>query len=202
MVAAVYAAHMIRSPKEVSVGAEGPAADRIFMKAGGRASMPRMPGIEGTPYLINSTILDREFIPRRLIIIGGGLIGVEFAQMFWRSGGEVTIIGIAPRLAAREDGDVSIALREIIEGEGINLRLNAKCIGFWRHGEELLARVDCAGVDREVSGLHLPVAVGRRSNTDDLGLARAGVARLREVQPLSDGADVSLWRTQQWEAWA
>jgi len=173
----VYQGHgRFESTKEVSVGAERLAADRIFINVGGRAVVPRMPGIEDVPYLTNSSIMDVDFIPRHLIIVGGGPIGLEFAQMYRRFGSEVTIIGRSPRLAPHEDEDVSIAIREILEHEGINLRLNATCIGFSMRGEEVLATVDCAGGDREVSGSHLLLAVGRRPNTDDLGLANAGVA--------------------------
>jgi pyruvate/2-oxoglutarate dehydrogenase complex dihydrolipoamide dehydrogenase (E3) component len=134
-----------------------------------------MPGIEGVPYLTNSSIMDVDFLPRHLVIIGGGYVGLEFAQMYRRFGSEVTIIGRAPRLARDEDEDVSTAIREILEREGIQVRLNATCIGFSRRGEEILAHVECASGDPEVSGSHVLLAVGRRPNTDDLGLSNAGV---------------------------
>ena len=104
----------------------------------------------------------------------------EFAQMYRRFGSEVTIIETAARLAQHEDEDVSTAIREILEGEGIQVRLNATCIGFSRRGEDILAHVDCESGDREVSGSHLLLAVGRRPNTDDLGLTEAGVASTNE----------------------
>jgi pyruvate/2-oxoglutarate dehydrogenase complex dihydrolipoamide dehydrogenase (E3) component len=117
-----------------------------------------------------------DFLPRHLIIVGGGYVGLEFAQMYRRFGSEVTIIGRAPHLTRHEDEDVSTSIREILEHEGIQVRLNATCIGFSKRGEEILAHVDCASGDREVSGSHLLLAVGRRPNTDDLGLTNAGVA--------------------------
>ena len=177
----VYHGHArFESSKEVSVGSERLTADRIFINVGGRAVVPQMPGIlpgiGGVPYLTNSSIMEVDFLPRHLIIIGGGYVGLEFAQMYRRFGSEVAIIGRAPRLAPREDEDISTAIREIIEREGIEVRLNATCIGFSRRGEELLAHVDCASGDREVSGSHVLLAVGRRPNTDDLGLTNAGVA--------------------------
>jgi pyruvate/2-oxoglutarate dehydrogenase complex dihydrolipoamide dehydrogenase (E3) component len=138
--------------------------------------VPQMPGIEEVSYLNSSSIMDVDSLPRHLIIIGGGYIGLEFAQMYRRFGSEVTIIGRAPRLARDEDEDVSTAIRKILEHEGIQVRLNATCIGFSRRGEEILAHVDCASGDRELSGSHLLLAVGRRPNTDDLGLTEAGVA--------------------------
>jgi pyruvate/2-oxoglutarate dehydrogenase complex dihydrolipoamide dehydrogenase (E3) component len=175
----VYQGHArFESSKEVSVGSERLTADRIFINVGGRAVVPQMPGIEGVPYLTNSSIMDVDFLPRHLIIIGGGYVGLEFAQMYRRFGfgSEVTIIGRAPRLARPEDEDVSTAIREILEREGIQVRLNATCIGFARRGEEILAHVECATGDPEVSGSHLLLAMGRRPNTDDLGLTEAGVA--------------------------
>jgi pyruvate/2-oxoglutarate dehydrogenase complex dihydrolipoamide dehydrogenase (E3) component len=179
----VYQGHArFESAKEVSIGSERLTADRIFINVGGRAVVPHMPGIEGTPgiegvpYLTNSSIMDVDFLPRHLVVIGGGYVGLEFAQMYRRFGSEVTIIGRAPRLARDEDEDVSTAIREILEREGIQVRLNATCIGFSRRGEEILAHVECATGDPEVSGSHVLLAVGRRPNTDDLGLAEAGVA--------------------------
>ena len=173
----VYQGHgRFESPTEVSVGAERLTAGRIFINAGGRAVVPQMPGIEEVPYLTNSSIMDVDFLPRHLIVIGGGYIGLEFAQMYRRFGSEVTIIETAPYLARHEDEDVSTAIREILGNEGINVRLNATCIGFSRRGEEILAHVDCVSGDPEVSGSHVLLAVGRRPNTDDLGLTKAGVA--------------------------
>jgi pyruvate/2-oxoglutarate dehydrogenase complex dihydrolipoamide dehydrogenase (E3) component len=173
----VYQGHgRFESPKEVSVGSERLTADRIFINVGGRATVPQMPGVEEVPYLTNSSIMDVDFLPRHLIIVGGGYIALEFAQMYRRFGSEVTIIGRAPQFARQEDEDVSTAIREILEHEGIEVRLNATCIGFSRRDEEIIAHVDCASGDREVSGSHLLLAVGRRPNTDDLGLTNAGVA--------------------------
>ena len=163
------------SSTEVSVGSERLKADRIFINVGGRAVLPQMPGIEGIPYLTNSSMMDVDFLPRHLVIVGGGYIALEFAQMFRRFGSEVTIIGRSSRLIKREDEDVSSAIREILEHEGVHVRLNASCIGFSRRGEEIVAHVDCASGDSEVSGSHVLLAVERRPNTDDLGLTQAGV---------------------------
>jgi pyruvate/2-oxoglutarate dehydrogenase complex dihydrolipoamide dehydrogenase (E3) component len=135
-----------------------------------------MPGIKEVPYLNNSSIMDVDFLPRHLVIVGGGYIGLEFAQMYRRFGSEVTIIETASHLARHEDEDVSTAIQEILEREGIHVRLNATCIGFSKRGEEILTQVDCASGDPEVSGSHVLLAVGRRPNTDDLDLTEAGVA--------------------------
>jgi len=179
----VYQGHArFESAKDVSVGSERLTADRIFINVGGRAVLPQMPGIEemsgieGVPHLNNSSIMDIDFLPRHLVIIGGGYVGLEFAQMYRRFGSEVTIIETGSYLARHEDEDVSTAIREILEHEGIKVRVNATCIGFSRRGEEILAHVDCVSGDPEVSGSHVLLAVGRRPNTDDLGLTEAGVA--------------------------
>jgi pyruvate/2-oxoglutarate dehydrogenase complex dihydrolipoamide dehydrogenase (E3) component len=173
----VYQGHgRFESSREVSVGSERLTADQIFINVGGRAALPQMPGIEEVPFLTNSSIMDVDFLPRHLIIVGGGYIGLEFAQMYRRFGSEVTIIQRAPHLAKHEDEDVSTAIKDILEHEGINVRTNATCMGFARRGEEILAHIDCAIGDREVSGSHVLLAAGRRPNTDDLGLSSAGVA--------------------------
>jgi pyruvate/2-oxoglutarate dehydrogenase complex dihydrolipoamide dehydrogenase (E3) component len=160
---------------EIAIGAERLTAPRIFINVGGRASAPPLPGLDAVPYLTNATMMDVDFLPRHLIIIGGSYVGLEFGQMFRRFGSAVTIVEMAPRLIHHEDEDTSAAVKEIIEGEGVDIRLNAKCIGLARRGEEIAARVDCSEGAPEVAGSHLLLAVGRRPNTDDLGLDRAGV---------------------------
>jgi pyruvate/2-oxoglutarate dehydrogenase complex dihydrolipoamide dehydrogenase (E3) component len=117
-----------------------------------------------------------DFLPKHLIIVGGSYIGLEFGQMFRRFGSEVTIIEMAPRLVQHEDEDVSAAVLEIVKNEGIQVRLNAKCISFRKQAEEISARVDCKDPPDEVSGTHVLLAVGRRPNTDDLGLEKTGVS--------------------------
>jgi len=173
----VYEGHArIESPGEVRVNAETLAAKKIFINVGGRAVVPQMPGLEQVEYLTNSSMMSVDFVPKRLIIVGGSYIGLEFGQMFRRFGSEVTIIEMAPRLIQREDDDVSSAIREILEREEIDVRLNAKCIGFSKRGGEIVARTDCSVGGAEVIGTHLLLAVGRRPNTDNLGLQKAGVS--------------------------
>jgi pyruvate/2-oxoglutarate dehydrogenase complex dihydrolipoamide dehydrogenase (E3) component len=148
----VYQGHgRFESANTVSVGAERLTADKIFVNVGGRAVVPQLPGIEAVPYLTNSSMMDVDFLPRHLIIVGGGYIALEFAQMYRRFGSEVTVIGRAPRLARQEDEDMSTAIREILEREGIKVRLNATCIGFSKRGEEIVAQVDCASGERIAS---------------------------------------------------
>jgi pyruvate/2-oxoglutarate dehydrogenase complex dihydrolipoamide dehydrogenase (E3) component len=136
-----------------------------------------MPGVESTPYLTNSTLLDLDVLPRHLIIVGGGYVGLEFGQIFRRFGSDVTIIEMASRLIAHEDEDVSAEVQAILEREGVQVRLNAKCIELTRHGdEEVGVSVDCTEGTPDVSGSHLLLAMGRKPNTDDLCLEKSGVA--------------------------
>ncbi|MGN7880394.1 FAD-containing oxidoreductase [Ensifer sp. 22460] len=162
-------------PHEVRVGGELLSADQIFLNVGGRAATPDFPGVEDVPYLTNVSIMDLDTLPRHLIVIGGSYIGLEFAQMFRRFGSEVTVIEKGPRLIGREDADVSVAILAILEKEGINFRLNAECIRFAKRGDEVIAGVDCTAGAPEIVGSHLLLATGRRPNTDDLDLDRAGV---------------------------
>lgn len=174
----VYQGHArFESPKEVIVGEELLTAPQIFINVGGRAAIPSMPGVANTPYLTNSTLLDLDILPRHLVIIGGGYVGLEFGQVFRRFGSEVTIIEKASRLIAHEDEDVSTEVQAILEREGVQVRLNATCIELMRHSEEVGVRTDCTNGAPEVRGSHLLLAMGRTPNTADLGLEKAGVAR-------------------------
>jgi len=173
---AVYDGHgRFESPHEVSVGPTRLTAERIFINVGGRAIVPPMPGLDQIGYLTNSSMMSVDFLPRHLLIIGGSYIGTEFGQMFRRFGSEVTIVEMGPRLLQREDEDISASIKEIMENEGIKVRLNAKCIHFSRRGDEVVAGLDCETGGRVEVGSHALLAIGRRPNTDDLGLERAGV---------------------------
>ena len=175
----VYQGHArFESAKEVIVGEELLTAPQIFINVGGRATIPSLPGVANTPYLTNSTLLDLDVLPRHLIIVGGGYVGLEFGQIFRRFGSDVTIIERASRLIAHEDEDVSAEVKAILEREGIEVRLNATCIELARLGnEEVGVRVDCTEGTPNVAGSHVLLAMGRTQNTDDLGLEKSGVAR-------------------------
>jgi pyruvate/2-oxoglutarate dehydrogenase complex dihydrolipoamide dehydrogenase (E3) component len=173
----VYEGHArFESAHEVRVGDEVLSAPEIFINVGGRAIVPEMPGIDEAAYLTNSTILDVDFLPRHLVVIGGSYIGLEFGQMYRRFGSEVTIVEKGPRLIQHEDEDVSAAVQEILEQEGIRVELNSECIHFARRGDEVVVGLSCSEVKREATGSHVLLAMGRRPNTDDLGLEKAGVA--------------------------
>jgi len=164
------------SPTEVSVAGDVLSAPRIFINVGGRASVPRMPGVGEVPHLDNSSILALDRIPEHLVVVGGSYVGLEFAQAFRRFGAAVTIVEMQPRLIAREDVDVSAAIEEILRGEGVAVRTGAKCISLAPHDRGVAVHVECVEGEPMVAGSHVLLAVGRRPNTDDLGLARAGVA--------------------------
>lgn len=162
--------------RTVAVNDEHLTADRIFLDVGARARVPDWEGLDQVPYLTNSTILELDTVPEHLLIVGGSYIGLEFAQMFRRFGSRVTVIEMQDRLIGREDEDVSDAVREILEGEGVSVRLNAECLKVRAADDGVAVRVACDDGPEEETGSHLLVAVGRTPNTDDLGLERTGVA--------------------------
>lgn len=164
------------SSNTVVVNDEVLESDMIYINVGGRAFVPEMPGIRDVPFLTNSSMMDVDFLPEHLVIVGGSYVGLEFGQMYRRFGSEVTIVEMGPRLIAREDEDVSQGVREILEAEGINIRLNAKCISLAIHKRGVAVCVECQEGAPEVFGTHVLLAVGRIPNTTDLGLDKAGVA--------------------------
>ncbi|TAL34939.1 MAG: FAD-containing oxidoreductase [Phenylobacterium sp.] len=163
-------------PHEIEVDGQRLTAPQIFINVGGRALVPDMPGVHDVATLNNTSILELETVPRHLVVVGGSYIGLEFAQMHRRLGAEVTVVEKGPRLVAREDPEVSDAIRAILEGEGITVRTNAACISFKPHADGVEVGVDCTSGEPSVVGSHVLLAVGRRPNTDDLGLEAAGIA--------------------------
>jgi len=173
----VYEGHgRFVAEKKVAVNASELTADRIFINVGARAVIPPIPGLDHVPYLTNSTMMDVDFLPAHLIILGGSYVGLEFAQAYRRFGSEVTVIEAAPRLIAREDEDVSQAVADFLKEEGIDVRVGSKVIGVEKQGNSIAVKLDSAGKNSQIVGTHLLVAVGRRPNTDDLGLDKAGIA--------------------------
>jgi pyruvate/2-oxoglutarate dehydrogenase complex dihydrolipoamide dehydrogenase (E3) component len=173
----VYQGHArFVSPREVSVAGETLTAPRIFINVGGRAFVPEIPGLGQVDYFTNSTMLDVDFVPPHLVIVGGSYIGLEFAQIYRRFGAEVTVIEMAPRLIPREDEDTSAAVADILKAEGIDIRLSAHRMMVAKRGKEIAVSLESEVGNAQVIGSHMLIAVGRRPNTDDLGLDRAGVA--------------------------
>src|SRR6202453_2588784 len=154
------------SPREVQAGSEVLTSDRIFINVGARAAVPDIPGLDKVDYLTNSSMMDIDFLPRHLLVLGGSYIGLEFGQMFRRFGGEVSIVHHGTRLISREDEDVSAAIADILTREGIDVRLAAKLLRIDKQGDDIAMTFDDTSVLR---GSHLLIATGRRPNTDDLG---------------------------------
>ena len=150
-------------------------ASEIFINAGGRALVPPMPGLDAVGYFTNSTIMDVDFVPEHLLVIGGSYIGLEFGQMYRRFGAKVTVIEKAPGVIGREDADVAQGVLEILRNDGVTVETGAECMKVEKRGDRIAVKLDCDGAMREAEGSHILMAVGRVPNTDDLGLDRAGV---------------------------
>jgi pyruvate/2-oxoglutarate dehydrogenase complex dihydrolipoamide dehydrogenase (E3) component len=162
-------------PQRVRVGDELLIASRIFINVGARASVPDMPGVHEVPFLNNRSMLELDVLPEHLMVVGGSYVGLEFAQMYRRFGAEVTVIERSPQLIGREDEEISEAIRDILINEGINVRTNAECISLAPHERGVAVGVNCPEGEPTEIGSHVLLAVGRRPNTDDLGLETAGV---------------------------
>jgi pyruvate/2-oxoglutarate dehydrogenase complex dihydrolipoamide dehydrogenase (E3) component len=172
----VYEGHgRFESANSVRVNGDLLEAEKIVLNVGGRAVVPDMPGVADVDILTNSNIMDVDFLPEHLVIIGGSYIGLEFAQMYRRFGAKVTVVQRGPRLIEREDEEVSAAVKDILEAEGIDIRLDANCVGLASHASGVAVTASCAPGDEVIAGSHVLLAVGRKPNTDDLGLAAAGV---------------------------
>ncbi len=161
----------------VEVGGQALTAPKIFINVGGRAVLPDWPGLGTVPVLTNTSIMSLQVLPQHLIVVGGSYIGLEFAQMFRRFGAQVTVLEAAERLIAREDPEVCSEVQAILEREGVRFVLGVRNARVQRAGEQITVSCDDAsGAAHEITGSHLLAAVGRRPNTDDLGLPTAGIS--------------------------
>ena len=163
------------APHTIDVNGDRLEASQVFIDVGGRSAKPPITGLDTVDYLDNASMMDVNFLPEHLVIVGGSYIGLEFAQMYRRFGSQVTVIEMASRLIPREDEDVSHAVREILEAEGVTVRLSAECVRLARHGNGAAVGVTCEDGSPEVTGSHVLLAVGRTPNTDDLGVEAAGL---------------------------
>lgn len=157
----------------LEVGNEKISAEKIFINTGGRARV--LDKLKEVPYLTNSTVMDLDFVPPHLVIVGGSYIGLEFAQMYRRFGSEVTVIEMSSRIVKHEDEEVSLELQKILEREGVKFRFNAECILATKDGDEIVVNVDCKNGQPQIKGSHLLLAIGRIPNTDDLGLENTNI---------------------------
>ena len=162
-------------PNTIDVDGNALSADRLFINVGARARVPDLPGLASIEYLTNSAMMEIDFLPDHLLIVGGSYIGLEFAQMYRRFGANVTVVEMQDRLLAREDEDVSEAVREILEAEGITVRLNAECISFESTASGIRMGINCEDDSSPIDGSHVLLAIGRVPNTHDLGLENAGI---------------------------
>jgi pyruvate/2-oxoglutarate dehydrogenase complex dihydrolipoamide dehydrogenase (E3) component len=149
--------------------------ERIFLNVGGRASVPDIPGVRDVPYLTNTTMMEVDFVPEHLVIVGGSYIGLEFAQMYRRFGSKVTVVEKAAKLLPREDDDVAAEIRAILEREGVVIRTGADCLSLAKKGDRITVGLKCGTGEPVAEGTHVLLAVGRAPNTHDLGLDRAGI---------------------------
>lgn len=163
-------------PHAVQVGDETIESDKIFIDTGTRPTAPPVPGLENVDYLTNESIMELQQIPQHLIILGGGYIGLEFGQMFRRFGSRVTVIHIGDQLLAREDADIARELQKALEAEGIELHLNSSTTKVEKQGGQINITIQSGQQANTITGTHLLVATGRRPNTDDFGLEKAGIA--------------------------
>jgi len=171
----IYGQAQFISPHEVQVGDQTLEGDAIFINVGGRAAEPGLPGLKNVKHLTNSTVLQLTELPRHLIVVGGGAVGVEFAQIFRRFGCDVTLVEMKSALVHREDADASKLMGELFQQEGIRLRLGAECVSFSSLPDGVCVHVSCKSDEPEVHGSHVLLAMGRTPNTSDLGLQAAGV---------------------------
>ncbi len=162
-------------PRTVAVSGRSLEAERIFLNVGGRALVPDLPGVKDVPFLTNTTMMDVDFLPGHLLIVGGSYIGLEFAQMYRRFGSKVTVVERAAKLLPREDDDVAAEIGAILAREGIEIRTGAECMALSRKGDRVAVGLECKSGPPIAEGSHVLLAVGRLPNTHDLGLKEAGI---------------------------
>jgi pyruvate/2-oxoglutarate dehydrogenase complex dihydrolipoamide dehydrogenase (E3) component len=163
------------SAHQVQVNGETLESDRIFIDTGARPRIPNIPGLEAIRYLTNESILELKSLPEHLLVLGGGYIGLEFAQTFRRFGSRVTVIHLPGQILSREDADVAGELQRALEGEGIRFLLNARTTHAEKRGDGVTLKVETPGNSSDVTGSHLLVATARQPNTEDLNLSQAGI---------------------------
>ena len=162
-------------PHEVRVGDEVIRGKRIYIHTGARARQPDTPGIERVPYLTNKSLLDLTDLPEHLIVVGGSYIGLEFSQAFRRFGSEVTVIEMGANIMPREDPDISVMAREILEDEGITILCASTITSVAPTDGGVAVELQRAGSSEAVTGSHILFAIGRVPNSDELNLQAAGV---------------------------
>jgi pyruvate/2-oxoglutarate dehydrogenase complex dihydrolipoamide dehydrogenase (E3) component len=151
-------------------------ADRFFINAGSRPSVPALVGLQDIPFLNSTSIMELDVVPEHLLVIGGGYIGLEFGQLFRRLGSRVTIFQQGSQLLRDEDSDVVMEILNILKQDGIEVFLNARVKRVAREGPQIKLAVAIAGEERTFSGSHVLAATGRVPNSDTLNVSAAGIA--------------------------
>ncbi len=168
-------AAVFEAPHILRVNSDHLEAPQIFLNVGARPALTGITNSDSAPFLTSTSILDLEELPAHLVVVGGGYVGLEFAQMFRRFGSEVTVVDKNSRLAAHEDEDTSDVIQQVFASEGISTRLNATCIHLEHSGSGVAVGLKCDEGEPHAVGSHVLLAVGRVPNTDDLGVAAAGI---------------------------
>ena len=168
-------------PKTLSVRTKDGAerilsADRIFINAGARPSMPEVDGLRDVPFLDSTSVMELESVPEHLMVLGGGYVGLEFGQLFRRLGSRVTVVQSGAQLLSGEDTDVAAEVLAILQQDGIEVLLNSKAGRVAKSGAQIQLTVGIGKDARALQGAHLLVATGRRPNTDRLQVGAAGIA--------------------------
>ena len=162
-------------PHQLQVGDDVLESEKMFINTGGRPSIPAIPGLDNAPFLTNESVMQLTTLPEHLLILGGGYIGMEFGQMFRRFGSRVTVLHTGKQIVSREDPETAAELQRAIEAEGIQFLLNARTTRIEDKGSALTLSFESPAGSSSITGSHLLVATGRRPNTDDLGLDKAGI---------------------------
>jgi pyruvate/2-oxoglutarate dehydrogenase complex dihydrolipoamide dehydrogenase (E3) component len=163
------------APRQLRVGEQDLASERIFINTGTRVDVPGLDGLDRVEFLTNASIMEVRQVPEHLLVLGGGYVGLEFGQMFRRFGSRVTVVHRGDHILPREDNDVTEELQRALESEDIRFVLNAQTTRVEKQGGEVVLSVQTGAGVESVRGSHLLVATGRRPNSDDLGLDKAGV---------------------------
>jgi len=177
----IYGVASFTGPKSIAVrtpkrGELHFTADRSFLNAGCRPAIPNIPGLAEVPFLTSTSVMELAKVPPHLLVLGGGYVGLEFAQLFRRLGSRVSIIQSAAQLLGHEDQDVAEAVATILQEDGIQIHLNSKIEKVFRSRNRITATFRAAGKSRKVEGTHLLVATGRVPNSDTLNLPAAAIS--------------------------
>jgi len=162
-------------PKTIMVNGKELTAETIFINTGTHHWVPPIPGLKDLPYLDSAGLLDLESIPEELIILGGGYIGLEFAQVYNRLGSKVKVVQRNEQIMPREDRDIAISVQEKLQSEGVEFYLSTDTLSAQGQGDRLSLNLKQADQEFEISGSHILVATGRRPNSADIGLEKAGI---------------------------